>query len=452
MQKSENKKRVFGIVVLVGFETKNFFGSGLYEELSKKGEVVILRRDFETKHFDEYIKKYDLNVIVLDKKDLTKKRIKSEEILLASRRAKKRINNIQNFNYFKFDRSKKISDYVIGNRFISRVISYFTMKKITKYYNSKYLESIYDKYQVSDLIIAGYSSSASITLSNTAYKSGRKIWLIINSWKDFYVNDLIPFTPSQTFVWNDNMKEQILSSNTHIDSSDITVSGNPSFDRFFNYQVVHDKEYYAKKYNFDVERPLILYTMLSPKAYAYEKESIELINKKLIEQYPNKKECPVILLRRNPIDETEINESYFSGNNVRYADNYFEASYENAVFVQLNEGEDEWMDLLYHADININVASTVTLESLMMKTPVINIEFGKNGNKDSQLSRYSEAPFYKPLHDRHDVIIASTLDKCLEAIKIFLKKDILVDDFSKILAYLDGESTSRILERIYHAK
>lgn len=449
MQNLANKKRVFGIVVLFGFETKNFFGSGLYEHLSKEHKVVVLRRNFPTKNFAEYIEKYNLDVVEIDQK-ATKKRLRSEALFLASRRARQRIKNIENFNYFKADRERKVSDYILGNRLVYKMLGMRARAEVLQYYHDSDLEKIYERQGITDLIIAGYSSPESIALANTAIQNGRNVWLVINSWKDFYVNDLIPFTPTKTFVWSQQMRDKLLLSNSHISTFDIIVSGNPSFDRFFEYEPVHAKTYYGEKYNFDSKRPLILYSMISPKAYEHEKEIIELINQKLISLYPNKKQCPVIMLRRNPIDETPMDETYFSGDNVRYADNYFEGSYENAVFVQLDEGETEWMDLLYHSDININVASTVTLEALMMKTPVINVEFDSKGHRDVLLSRYAEAPFYKTLHNRRDVVIVHTLDICMDAIDRFLTENFVIEDVTLILERFDGQATQRILEEINH--
>ena len=448
MQNSEDKQRTFAFAVLFGFETKNFFGSGLYDALSRQYKSFILRRDFPTQNFDVYVKTYDLYCIIFKKDNTLKKRLKSEAYNLASRRAYKRINHITNFNYFKKDREIKFTDYLLGNKLVYLFLNSLALKNKKKNYFNDELKNIYDQQEMTDLIIAGYSSPEAIALANTAQGSGRNVYLVINSWKDFYVNDFIPFTPTRVFVWSQSMKEQLLSSNSHINPSNVITSGNPSFDRFFAYQPVNPKEYYAQKYRFDVERPVILYSMISPKAYDKEKEMIELINQHLMKKYPHEKLRPVIILRRNPIDETEADESFFSGNNVRYADNYFEGSYENAVFVQLPEGETEWMDLLYHADININVASTVTLEALMMKTPVINVEFDYTGQKNEELCRYAAAPFYKPLCDRNDVVIASSMKTCINAIETFLAEKIIINNLTPILDHFDGNATKRIASEI----
>jgi len=448
LQKLENKERVFGIVVLFGFETKNFFGSGLYKRLSENHKMVVFRREFPTKNFNEYIKKFGLDVTILEKDMLVKNRLKCETLFHASRKARNRLKNIENFNYFTSDRKIKFTDYILGNYLVNKLLNIVTMGEVfQKYFNGE-LQKIFNQNEVTDLIMTGYSSLEGMTIANTALQNGCNVWLVINSWKDFYVNDLIPFTPTKTFVWSKQMKEQLLESNTHISASSIIVSGNPSFDRFYEYKPVNLKLYYGKKYRFDSERPIILYTMISPIAYDNEIGCVELINQKLIELYPDEKLRPVIVLRRNPIDEKKVDEDYFSGNNVRYADNYFDISHENAVFVQLNEGETEWMDLLYYADINMNVASTVTLEALMMQTPVINIEFDANGNQDIRLTRYANASFYAPLHNRQDVIVSSAINECLDAIEKFLSKEIIIEDIDIILDNINGQATEKILQKI----
>ena len=448
MPKLEDKQRVFAFVVLYGFETKNYFGSGLFEEISKSFKTIVLRRDFSTENFNEYISDYQLNVEVIPQVILQRERQQFENLLLASRRANKRLNNIGNFNYFKTDRTLKWTDYILGNVRIGKILTWMAKKQVASNYFSKDLEEIYDKYGVTDVVIAGYSSVESIVLAQTAKKANCNVWLTINSWKDFYVNDLVSFEPTKVFVWSQNMGKQLIASNSHMNERNVSISGNPSFDRFYKYIPTHTKGYYAKKYSFDSNCPMILYSMISPKAYDVEKESIELINQKLIKQYTEEDKRPIIILRRNPIDETVVDEKYFSDDNVRYADNYFEGSYENAIFVQLNEGETEWMDLLYYANININVASTVTLEALMLSTLVINIEFDGTGQKNEQLSRYADAPFYAPLHGRMDVSIVPTIDECMEAIDTYLYGEISVESLYPIVAQSDGKSSQRITEEI----
>jgi len=446
MQNLENK-RVFCLVVLFGFETKNYFESGLFKKLVEKYKVVVLKRNFKSKNFDAFIEKYDLDVVEFDEAQFNNP-TKVQELYTASRKARQRINGGENFNYFKADRDTKFSDYILGNFFTNSLLKQFSEYSLDKNAVDKYIEKVYKEYKVTDLLMAGYSSKSALSLARTAQKNGLNIWLTINSWKDFFVNSYIPFNPTKIFSWNEGMKKQIVSLNSHIEQNSIEVVGNLSFDRFYNYTPVNSIDYYSTKYGFNKNRPIILYTMISPRAYPHEKDIIELINKRLIEKFEDEEQRPIIVLRSNPIDETELVNSYYTGNNVVYADNYFDASYKNAVFCQLGEGENEWLDLLHYCKLNINVASTVTLEALLMNKPVINIEFSPSGKKDQELSRYSSAPFYKPLLNRKDVSIIDNIDDCINQIIEYKDGNTKVEDLSSILVNLEQNTTDAILGTI----
>jgi len=447
MQKLDNK-RVFCLVVLFGFETKNYFESGLFNKLKKEYKVIVLKRNFQSKNFDEFIKKYNLEVIEFDEAQF-KNPTKIQELYIASRKAQQRISGVKNFNYFKADRDIKFSDYILGNCFTNSLLKEFSEYSLDNNAVDKVIEKVYKEYQVTDLLMAGYSSKSAASLARTAQKYGLNIWLTINSWKDFFVNSYIPFTPTKIFSWNKEMKKQILSLNSHINPDSVEVVGNLSFDRFYNYQPVNSIDYYSIKYHFNKKRPIILYTMISPRAYPYEKDIIELINKKLINKFKDEEYRPLIVLRSNPIDETELIDSYYTGNNVVYADNYFDASYKDAVFCQLPEGEIEWLDLLYYSKLNINIASTVTLEALLMHKPVINIEFSSSGKKDEELSRYSNAPFYKPLLNREDVSIVDNIDDCINQIIDYKDRNIKIEDLSSILVDLEKNTADKVIDFIF---
>ena len=93
-------------------------------------------------------------------------------------------------NYFKEDRKVKISDYVLGNKLINKLLGLYVRKKLSTYYIDTELKKIYEEKGITDLIIAGYPSSESITLATTASSIDSNVWLVINSWKDFHFKSL----------------------------------------------------------------------------------------------------------------------------------------------------------------------------------------------------------------------------------------------------------------------
>lgn len=444
----ENNQRVFGIVIQYGFETKNFFESALYDEIAQRYRVVVLRRNFPTSHFAEFVDRYGLTVLTFGGLQAMRVRLRVENLFLGSRRSRQRLKQVENFNYFRSDRATKWLDYLLGNSVVYFFLRELVTRSLDRHYVDAELSSLFDDQKLTDILMPGYASEDSICLARTALHGGKKVWLVVNSWKDFYVNDYIPFTPTATFVWSEAMKKQVAKLNPHLLVDELIVSGNPAFDRFVRYSPQRSIEYYASKYDFDVHRPVILYSMMSPKAYAKEIGIIELINQRLNEVFVDEFVRPVIILRRNPIDATPADINRFSGNNVRYADSFFEDQIDPPVFVQTHEGETEWKDLISHAVLNINVASTVTLEALLLDTPVINIEFDESGQRDATLRRYAEAPFYTPLRGREDVVIAQDIEQCMTAIKAFMTNKSAIEDLSEILTISDAGAVKTIIDTI----
>lgn len=448
MQGREGDRRVFALAVLCGFETKSFFGSSILELLGREHGLVVLKREFPSRHILSYVERAGLEAFGLEPSAMRGGRPRAEELFLASRRARQRLSSSGNFNYFQSDRELRWSDHILASRVVSFALRLVARASMARRYWDLDLDRAMSELGMTDLVLTGYAPEHSIALATTALRGRRRVWLLINSWKDLYVNSVISFTPTGTFVWSEAMKAQLLEANPHISREAVHVVGNPAFDRFFSYRPVHSLEHYGQKYAFDVSRPLILYSMISPRAYAGERGVIELINQRLAEAYADEAERPLIVLRRNPIDDEPSDTSLFSGDGVRYAEDYFEGSYEHGVYVQAPEGEVEWMDLLFYARVNLNVASTVTLESLLLGTPVINIEFDQEGRRDEGLARYGDAPFYRTLHGRKDVVVAATIERCVEALQGFLVHGLPESDLSAIVGPSGGDAAQRMAAKM----
>ena len=442
MGNSSNNKENIAFSFLYGFETKSILNSGFYN-MFEDSNKYILKRNFKSILFEKYKQEYDLNTYEFS---INNKHWKVLNFAIASRKAYNRINNIENFNYFNQDRKIKWSDYLIGNKLVKNFFTYIVNMQIKNKFLDNKLLDFYDRNNINKLILTGYSSPEAIALASSALKYNIKLYLIINSWKDLYVNNYIPFKPNKIFVWNQNMKNQIIKNNPHIKEKNIILSGNPVFDRYYNYRPYYSKEYYYNKYNIKQNKKIILYTMLSPLAYKGEYKIIKLISKMLENQY--NENTPILILRKNPLDDNDYKEIFKDFNNIRVADDYFESSYDDAIFIQDIEGEKEWFDLLYYSDVNINVASTVSLEALMLGTPVINIEFNEFGKQDNNLSRYTQAPFYKPLLNRRDLFVCKDIKSFGEKINFCLNEKIKIDSLSDLIGKFDGGVRKLIINEI----
>jgi hypothetical protein len=436
-------KRKFAILINYGIEYRMFMLSGLCERLKQYGDVIFIKRDIDSKGFEYYTKLCDKPVVTIDKDIFAKPYSKIDKIFHGIRKARMRLLNIALFhNYSSVRTDKTFKDYILGNKFVYSIVREMTLFNIKRYYNNVKLQQKLIDLEITDILISGYASVGSIIFASNSQKINLSIYLFINSWKDFYINDFLPFKPTKMFVWSEIMKKNYLITNKHLNDSIVKSTGNPVFDRFYNYQHKQELEYYANKYNFDSKSNIFLYAMMDPMRYSGEEKIIELITNRFSQEMDDPF---IILVKKNPFD-TSINvDKYFADNKyVRVLNNYSEHNKDEDFFIQFPEGEQEWGDLLFYCRFTIGAASTVALESLMMKTPVVTIAFGQNGIKDELLIKLAEAPFYKDLINRKMVEVCDDINQCSH---IFSKSNIK-SQIPNILGYFDGKNLDRIMGEI----
>lgn len=443
----EKKRKKIAVLFQCGFEYRSTLLSGLILELQENYEVIGFSRKCDSRYLKEYFHNYKINYIEFEDEVVEKNRSIIENYNLAARKARFRLLGIDNFNYFNEDRKIKVTDYVLGNKVIYKLFQYLARKINHVHYSSKRVQKLFKEHHVTDFILCGYMGTGAISFALNAKKLDINVWLIMNNWKNIYVNNFIPFRPKKIFTWNQQMSHKYSLLNTHIEKDNFIVSGNTVFDRFYNYKPCKNRIFYEKKYGFLNTQPILLYTMLSPEAYTNELESILLIDKLLDKIYTDPKTKPFLLLRRNPLDK--INKLKIQENeNVVYAENYYDDHSGKELMIQSEEGENEWMDLIFHSEILLNVASTVTLEALMLNTPVINIEFNGEGTTDKELKRFTNAPFYSSLKENKNIAICETILDMENSLKKFLNDKKKTIKIPGVVGPFDGNATKRIVEEI----
>ncbi|MAD43068.1 MAG: hypothetical protein CL623_11855 [Arcobacter sp.] len=435
------KNRKFAFIINYGIEYRMYLISGLLEELSKSNQVVVIRRDIENKYFDEYKSIFDFETITLDNRLMNPKRTKLENIFQSIRQSRIKLLGKTPFKNYNIKKNKLLfKDIIKGNFLTFNIARLFTLKSISKNYSDDELKNILKKGGITDIVISGYSSTCNINFAINSLASNIKVWTFINSWKDYYINDFLPFKANGFFVWSESMKHDFLSTNTHINKNIIYPTGNIVFDRFYNPIISFKREYYQNKYNFKNTDKLFLYCMLDPDRYQDEEKIILLISKKLKETQFDFK----ILVKKNPFDSSlKVNHFFKNNEDISVLEHYSQRDKKNDFFIQSINGEKEWIDLLAYSNYILGAASTVALEAIMMKKPVLTICFDKNGNEDRFLKTLCEVDFYKELLKREDIHVSSNTRQLLE--KISTNKKILEFIVPSILGIFEGKSLDKVI-------
>lgn len=447
MNLPSSENRHFAFFVYLGIEYRNFFQSGLLEELGTRAKVSLMTYKKIDVILSE-LKDREVSTIFLNPFTFkTRKRNKIESWFLEIRRTI--LKQRGNFLFRMIDDTKPLK---LKHRIGANSLFYFIFEMISwrhnkrDYFDKEIANSILDN-NVTDIVIQSYFSAENMLVAITGKALGCKVWVVNWGWKDFYFHEYIPFEVDGFFTWSNDSKLKYLKYNKRLNPNSVFSIGNLSFDQMFNYSPARELEYYEKKYNFPNDRIIVLYTMVNPIFCEREDLVVELIYNEL--------KCTfgfqnlIFLVKPNPMDDR--NKENFDLNNfsdIVYLDNLWHYDKANDFNLITEEGQTEWMDLLYYSKLNMSVASTVTVEALIMKKPIINILFGENGEIEKEFERFFNAPFYEVCHARPDVIACRSVMDVSSAISAIINDEVRVGDIENIINP-QGGSINKFISEVY---
>lgn len=419
MYKINNNQR-FGLYLGLGIEANNFILSGFASKLKEENINVIALTNYDSYILDNLLSEYSIDKINICKYNLKQKiRNKIEDKFLSSRRAKLRLNGITPIGWKGNFTKKRNKDYLIGNSLVYSYYKYKTLNENNEHYFDKSLAKFFKEQNITDIVLQSYSAPDVMTLGITANKIGIKVWLMNWGWKDFYINEFIPFSVNGFFTWSEKYLELYKKYNQHLKKGIFYSFGNIGFDSFWDYKPKKELKFYLEKYNLEENTPIVLYTMMNPDVYDKE---INII-KSILDGYKDNSIDVSLLLKPNPMDnDTRKFDFLFKEyNNLSVTENLWLYDKEHNFNLMTKEAKEEWMDLLYYCNFTMNVASTVTVESLIMKKPVLNIGFGASKKDNAHILAFGNSDYYKDLFLRDDVNLAKNLDEIYFYSKKYLK-------------------------------
>jgi CDP-Glycerol:Poly(glycerophosphate) glycerophosphotransferase len=112
-------------------------------------------------------------------------------------------------------------------------------------------------------------------------------------------------------------------------------------------------------------------------------------------------------------------------------------------------------DTLYHADVVVNVASTITIEACIFDTPVVNINFDGPGESPYVKSarRYYSFTHYVNITARNSVRVATSPEALVDDVAAYLadpsldaagRKQVVLDQCQ----FTDGRSAERVVDLV----
>jgi len=290
-----------------------------------------------------------------------------------------------------------------------------------------------------------------VPLLRTARRRGVPSMAIDPSWDNF-TNKLIPVRQvDRLIVWNEIMKSQAVDLHGY-DPRSISVAGAPQFDPHFRTRT--PREEFFRRIGADPARKLIALTTTPRSLYRHHDDVLRVLVA-AIER--GELGAAQILVRLHPRDEVDAYREFAGLPHV-----IIEKPFRDTVKVAdglaidvMPEHQRHLGDTLCHADVVVNVASTISIEACIFDTPVVNICFDGPAEEPYVTSarRYYSFTHYVNITRRDAVRVAGSPAEMVEWVGRYLqdpsidragRRQVVADQCQ----FTDGRSSERVVELV----
>ena len=310
------------------------------------------------------------------------------------------------------------------------------------------MEELFDRYQPMLVVAANPGLVFSeVPLLRTARRRGVRSMAIDASWDNF-TNKLIPVRQvDRLVVWNEIMKEEAIALHGYAPEA-IRIAGAPQFDPHFRART--PRADFFKRIGADPGRKLIALTTTPRSLYSHHDHVLRAL---VAAMHDGRLVNAQVLVRLHPRDEVD---AYREFANLRHV--IIEKPFRDTVKVAdglaidvMPEHQKHLGDTLCHADVVVNVASTISVEACIFDTPVVNICFDGPGDSPYVKSarRYYSFTHYVNITSREAVRVARSPEELVAAVAAYLadpsldaagRKQVVLDQCQ----FTDGRSAERV--------
>ncbi|MCG2611257.1 hypothetical protein LZZ90_07040 [Flavobacterium sp. SM15] len=254
-------------------------------------------------------------------------------------------------------------------------------------------------------------------------------------------------------VWSDLMKTELLHFYKSVKQHTVKVVGTPQFEPYVLQRYGMSEAAFYQKFKLDASKPTVLFSCGDVSTSPNDPLYIETIAKAILE---NEIVKPVnLLIRTSPAEEPSRFEAL--ANNYpfivwNYPDWKQARSRHQESWSQRIPSVQDVTDLksvLQYSSVNVNMLSTMSLDSMLFNKPVVNTVFGNPDNKLAHDQRFLNYAHIKKVVDSNAVRIAKSPQELISAINesLFHPENKLIEQ-KKLIDLQIGRPLEGTSERI----
>jgi hypothetical protein len=286
-----------------------------------------------------------------------------------------------------------------------------------------------------------------------AKKLGLTTLAMIPSWDNVTTKNRLVFKYDGYLVWSQRTKQELYEHYPAARRVPVYVVGAPQFDVFFRARFAQSREEFCRSQGLRPERPVVVYALGSPNIVREHHAALELAERVSRGELGDVQ----MIVRPHPIhDYAELSRSF-----ARFAPRvHLQQTGEAGSSLYARSQDDgqvtEWVNTFRHADVVVNLASTVTIDAAICDRPVVNLDYDPEPGRPNQaLVRDINHlwPHFKPVAESGGVWLAGSGDEMVEAVRTYLRRPELhraerrkVAEF--VCGYLDGRCGERMARSV----
>lgn len=272
----------------------------------------------------------------------------------------------------------------------------------------------------------------------------------INSWDNLTSKPAYYTGYDHYFVWSERMREDLLRYYPEAAGGTVDVTGVPHFDWHYRETLRMTREELCARHGFDPHRPIVLYGTATPHLAPME----HLVVQRLARDLENAEALgfPQLLVRLHPGEEGRRFHDWQPGPAVSFQKPGQRGRGRLGAYCPTPEENREFISSVAHADVVINLASTLSLDAALCDRPVVNVGFDLSPERSMQhtIERYyTHYDHYRTVMEAGAVRLARSPEELLAHITAYLRNPVLERAERRQLVQLwcgpfDGRSGHRL--------
>jgi glycosyltransferase involved in cell wall biosynthesis len=303
------------------------------------------------------------------------------------------------------------------------------------------------------LITTGPNRFEGPAIIGVAKNLGIPTLALIHSWDNLSTKNRMVFKYDGYLVWSEQMKKELHHFYPESRQRPVYIVGAAQFDVFFQERFFQTREEFCRSQGLNPEKPFIVYALGSPNLIREHHGAFKMAKRCAAGELGDVQ----LLIRPHPqFDdgrEADILKNFpanvvvqKTGNAGRKLTDRFQD--ENQIR--------EWVNTFRHADVVVNLSSTVTIDAAICDRPIVNLDFDPEPGKPNQrlVKDINHLwTHFKPIAESGGIWLVNDYNEMVHAVKTYLKNPALHKAQRRWIAeyvcgFLDGKSGARTAEAV----